>query len=41
MKLLQEMTVMGHERVVFHQDPESGEGKEETKEKGSSWWDFW
>ena len=24
MKLLQEMTVMGHERVVFHQDPESG-----------------
>lgn len=24
MKLLQQMTVMGHERVVFHQDPESG-----------------
>ncbi|MEE2681306.1 MAG: Glu/Leu/Phe/Val dehydrogenase dimerization domain-containing protein [Planctomycetota bacterium] len=24
MKLLQEMTVMGHERVAFHQDPESG-----------------
>ena len=21
MKLLQEMTVMGHERVAFHQDP--------------------
>ena len=24
MKLLQQMTVMGHERVAFHQDPESG-----------------
>ena len=24
MKLLQNMTVMGHERVAFHQDPESG-----------------
>lgn len=24
MKMLQEMSVMGHERVVFHQDPESG-----------------
>lgn len=24
MKLLQQMTVMGHERVVFHQDPVSG-----------------
>lgn len=24
MKVLQQMTVMGHERVAFHQDPESG-----------------
>ena len=24
MKILQQMSVMGHERVVFHQDPESG-----------------
>ena len=23
MKLLQQMSVMGHERLVFHQDPES------------------